>query len=73
MTLKDNASIKKNPITTVIGLILILISIGLFVAPYFFELKQVVESLEIAVIGGVGLLLVLAPDKLVSIIQKKAE
>jgi hypothetical protein len=73
MALKDNASIKKNPITTIIGLILIVAAVALFVIPYFMDLKQEVDSFKLVVLGAIGLLLVLAPDKLIAIIEKKAE
>jgi hypothetical protein len=73
MALKDNTNIKKNPYTTVIGLILILAAVALFVIPYFMNLKQEVDSFKLVVLGAIGLLLVLAPDKLIGIIEKKAE
>lgn len=73
MALKDNTSIKKNPYTTVIGYVLILVAIALFVIPYFMDLKQDVDSFKLAVLGAIGLLLILAPDRLIGIIEKKAE
>lgn len=73
MKLTENASIKKNPYTTVIGFIMILAAVALFIIPYFMDLKQEVDSFKLTVLGAIGLLLVLAPDKLIGIIEKKAE
>jgi hypothetical protein len=73
MALKENTSIKKNPYTTIIGYLLMLISVALFVIPYFMDLKQEVDSFKLAVLGAIGLFLVLSPDKLIGIIERKAE
>lgn len=73
MVIKENTSIKKNPYTTVIGYILMLVATALFVIPYFMDLKQEVDSFKLTVLGAIGLFLVLSPDKLIGIIEKKAE
>jgi hypothetical protein len=71
--MKTNVSFRDNPITTTIGLILIIISILLVVLPYFMELKEDVEWYIPAILGGVGILFLLAPDKLVSIVVSKSD
>jgi hypothetical protein len=73
MSIKENASIKKNPVTSIIGLILIVIATGLFTIPYFYDLKQEVDSTKLLGMGAIGLLLVLAPDELLGIIKRKTE
>lgn len=71
--MKTNVSFRDNPITTTIGLLLIVISILLVVLPYFMELKEDVEWYIPAVMGAVGILFLLAPDKLVSIVVSKSD
>ena len=71
--MKTNVSFKENPITTIIGLILIIVSVLLLVLPYFMELKEDVEWYIPAVIGAIGILFLLAPDKLVSIVVSKSD
>jgi hypothetical protein len=71
--MKTNVSFKENPITTTIGLLLILISVLLIILPYFMELKQEVHWGIPSGLGAVGVLFLLAPDKLVSIVVSKSD
>jgi hypothetical protein len=73
MALKDNMSVKKNPITGILGIILTLVGTALYVIPYFYDTKSEPNIWVPAGIGAVGLLLILSPDSLVNIIQKKTE
>jgi hypothetical protein len=68
-----NVSFKENPITSTIGLILILISVALLTLPYFMELKEEVVWYIPTGLGAVGILFLLAPDKLVSIVVSKSD
>ena len=73
MAIKENISLKKNPITGVLGIILTLVGIALYVIPYFYVPKSDPNMWVPAAIAATGLILLLSPDELVSIIKKKAE
>jgi hypothetical protein len=71
--MKTNVSFKDNPITTTIGIILIMVSVILLILPYFIVLNESVQWYIPAVLGGIGILFLLAPDKLVSIVVSKSD
>ena len=72
MSLKDNANPKVNPLTTYFGLFMSFISMVMFTTPLFIDLKKDIYEMWYipTAIGTVGLLMLLAPDTLVSLIVK---
>lgn len=60
----NNINPKLNPITTIAGIILLTISLGMFTAPMFVEIKQQLNYWIPGSIGIVGLCLLLIPDDL---------
>ena len=71
--MKKNISIKNNPWSTTLGLLAALIGLTLFTLPYFVELKEPIQWYQPAGCFGIGILLLLAPDKLLGIIQKQSD
>ena len=57
-----NANPKSNPVTTFLGLFLIVISVGMFIVPLFYEVKEELNYWIPGSIGVVGLMLLLIPD-----------
>lgn len=76
-TLKENIDPIKNPWTTIPGMILFVVGALLWVLPYFMDLKKSVEWYQWAVPMGLGIILWVAPDKIISIalgfFQRKAD
>lgn len=68
-----NLNLKENPITTILGLLLTLISAAMFVIPMFYEVVDLPENYVRGGIGVVGILLLLSPDTLLGIIKKKTD
>lgn len=68
-----NVNFKENPITTSLGIILIIIGVALITLPYFVDLKEPVQWYIPTGLFGVGVLFLLAPDKLVSIVVSKSD
>lgn len=64
----DNANPQKNPITTILGLVMSLISLLIWVAPMFVEVKKDYTTMWYIPTGILvsGILLIGAPDKLFS-------
>lgn len=75
MALTDNINPKKNPYTSNLGMIMTIIALLMFTAPLFVELKKDMYSLWYVPtsIGLIGLLLLLSPDTLISLIVKLFE
>jgi hypothetical protein len=75
MTLQENLNPKKNPFTSYLGMVMSCVSMLMFTAPLFFTLKKDMYDLWYVptAIGCVGLLLLLSPDTLVSLIVKLFE
>lgn len=59
-----NMNLIINPITTLIGFVLILISTVLYTIPFFFVLKKQIDPYVTIVIFTIGLILLLIPDDL---------
>lgn len=68
MNIIKNLNPKKNPITDLLGLIAFLLSLAMFSLPLFITLKEEPNIYVSSGIGVVGLLLMLAPDKIVTIL-----
>lgn len=65
-----NINIKENPVTTILGVILLLVGIGIFIIPLFIVLKaEVVIYIPIG-ISIIGLCLLLIPDDLKGALSK---
>jgi protein-S-isoprenylcysteine O-methyltransferase Ste14 len=62
-----NANFKKDPITTVLGLILVLAAVAVVLAPAFVDVKKDFTTMWYipAIIGGTGVLLILSPDTII--------
>lgn len=69
-TIINNVNIKSNPFTTVLGIVITLVAIGMLVVPMFLETKTIVPYYIIGITGAVGIFLVFAPDKLIGILSK---
>ena len=73
----NNINPLKNPFTTITGIVLIFISLGMFISPMFIEIKESVDVSVASGIGIVGLALVLVPDDLkgglVKLIGRKSD
>lgn len=73
----ENLNPVKNPWTTIPGIMIFVFGFTLWVLPYFVTLKQEVEWYKWAVPMCIGLLLWVAPDKIISILlgffQRKAD
>ena len=69
----DNVNPKQNPITTIIGGVLIIVSLILFIVPVFVETVEEVNWYMPTGIGVVGILLLLSPDTLLGIIKAKSD
>jgi len=67
-----NANPKLNPITTTLGTLLVLISMLIWLAPMFVDVRKDYEEMWYIPTGilCVGVLFILAPDKLVTGIGK---
>lgn len=65
-----NVNPKSNPVTTFLGLFLIVITIGMFVVPLFYEVKEDLNYWIPGSIGIVGLALLLVPDDLSGALKK---
>jgi CDP-diglyceride synthetase len=65
MATKLNVDPRYNPKTTILGFIFLLIGLGLYCIPYFMELKQEVNHYINGTLICSGIMLVLAPDKVV--------
>lgn len=66
-------NVKDGKVTTVIGCILILVSVCFYLVPMFDESAVEPEWYVPIIMGAVGLLLLLSPDTLVGILKKKGE
>jgi drug/metabolite transporter (DMT)-like permease len=73
MNISKNASVKHNPITTILGLIMVAAALGMYLIPYFYDPKHDPNVWVPAGIGVVGLFLILAPDELIPTLKKKIE
>ena len=60
----NNINPKTNPVTTFLGVFLMVISIGMLIVPMFYEVKETLDWWLPATIGVVGLSLLLIPDDL---------
>ena len=69
----NNLNFKENPITSISGLLLMVVSLAMFVTPMFVEVIDLPETYVTAGIGVVGTLLLLSPDTLLGIIKKKTD
>lgn len=70
---KSNTSFKDNPITSIIGGILMLVSLILLIVPYFYELKKEVEWDVVLWTGGIGILLFFSPDSVFNFLKRKSK
>lgn len=59
-----NINPSNNPITTFLGLFLIVVATGMFLVPMFYEVKEDLNYWIPGGIGIVGLMLLLIPDDL---------
>lgn len=64
-------NIKGGPITTILGVLLVLFALTLFGMPYFYEYETEPNMLVPAGLCAGGLVLILSPDTLLGIIKKK--
>lgn len=73
----ENLNPVKNPWTTIPGIVLFVVGLVLWVLPYFFDLKKPVEWYQFTAPMALGLLLWVAPDRIISIVlglfQRKAD
>ena len=73
----NNLDPGKNPVTTILGAILIILGASLYVLPFFVELRQPVDWYVVLSIAVVGICLLLIPDDLrtalAKLINKKAD
>jgi multidrug efflux pump subunit AcrB len=62
-----NVNLKKDPITTILGMLLVLAAVLVVLAPAFVDVKKDFTAMWWipAIIGGVGVLLMLSPDTIV--------
>lgn len=72
MVLK-NADPKQNPMTTIVGAILLAIGIGLIVLPNFYETKEDPNYTWDAIIAGIGLALIFVPDTVFGFLKRKSD
>ena len=72
MAVVDNLNPKINPLTTYLGLVMVSLSLIMFTAPLFVDLKKDIYQMWYipSIIGCFGLLLLLSPDTLVGLISK---
>jgi hypothetical protein len=66
----NNLNPKMNPVTTLLGLLLIVISVGMLIVPIFYEVKESLSYWIPGSIGIVGLCLLLIPDDLKGALKK---
>lgn len=66
-------NVKDGKVTTFIGCILVLVSVLFYVVPMLDENALEPEWYVPLIMGGVGLLLILSPDDLRSILKKRGE
>ncbi len=73
--MKNNINFNKDAITTVTGLAVLLIGLTTFVLPFFFTLKLVVDNYYYYSIGLIliGIMLIVAPDDLKTIVKRKVK
>ena len=72
-TIINNISVKKNPYTTIFGIVIILVSIGVIIAPIFITEKTSLPTWSGWALLGIGILLLFAPDKLIGGLGKLAD
>ena len=68
MSAKLNIDPRYNPKTTILGFILLLIGIFFYFADFFIDLKHEVNHWINGSISALGILLILAPDKVITLI-----
>lgn len=73
--MKNNINFNKDAITTITGLAVLLIGLTTFVLPFFFTLKLVVDNYYYYSIGLIliGIMLIVAPDDLKTIVKRKVK
>jgi hypothetical protein len=69
-SIRDNANLKKNPITTIIGIIITFVAVSLYVIPYFYLPKSEIVIWVPAAMGMVGIFLIISPDDLIWLTKK---
>lgn len=59
----------KNPVTTLLGMLLLVIAIGMFIVPMFYEVKETLNYWIPTGIGLLGICFLLIPDAVVSALR----
>lgn len=65
----NNINPLKNPVTTLLGMLLLVIAIGMFIVPMFYEVKETLNYWIPTGIGLLGICFLLVPDAVVSALR----
>lgn len=65
----NNINPLKNPVTTVLGMLLLVIAIGMFIVPMFYEVKEQLNYWIPTGIGLLGICFLLIPDAVISALR----